>query len=256
MLKFEAKSRFSTGTKSDNIRTFEKLINTTSVEISNEIRAVNQLEFLFWPLVFTLIIIGLVRVRSPKNFFYLYKIVGNNMHLNLYLREGFNLNGISSYLLQFNYFVVFGTISYSIYNFYAKPLETDYLILLACYTAPLLYFLMKFVIIKTFSFLTETQQGFYEYLTNHKIFFQLQGLLLLPLGILLIFSSVEWQKYLVLIIIVLIVLFSVFRIALSILYAVRYGFSFLYILLYLCTLEILPLVVIFKSFSVKIVGES
>lgn len=216
----------------------------------------NQLEFLFWPLVLSLIIIGLVRFSSPKNFLYLFKIAGNNVHLHLYLREGFNINGISSLILQFNYFLVMGVITYSIFNYYQQPLETNYLALLICFTAPFVFYVFKYISIRLFSFLTDSPQGFFEYIANYKVFFQLQGILLLPMGILLIFSGIESQKYLVLIILGLICLFSLVRTVLSILYALRYGFSFMYIFLYLCTLEILPLVVIFMWFNVKMLAES
>jgi hypothetical protein len=226
-------------------------MQSTFLEITHQVRTVNQLEFLFWPLVLTMIIIGLVQFRSPKNIFYLFKIAENNLHLHLYLREGFNINGISSFLLQFNYFVVIGSIAYSIFHYFAKPIEINYLVLLVCYTAPLIYYLTKYIIVKIFVFLTETPQGFFEHLTNHKVFFQIQGIILLPFSILLIFSGLEAQKYLVFIIIGILILFSIFRTVLSIMYALRYGFSFLYIFMYLCTLEILPLVVILKLFDDK-----
>ncbi|MCB0476522.1 MAG: DUF4271 domain-containing protein [Crocinitomicaceae bacterium] len=227
-------------------------MRTIIADIVEVPRVMNHLEVLFWPLVISLIVIALVRLRSPKTLFAIFKIAGNNAHLHLYLREGFNVNGISSYLLQLNYFLVFGILSYCIYDHWSQSSEIDYLILLVCLLAPWLYFVVKYIVIKIFAFLTDTEQGFFEYLINYKVFYQAQGILLLPFTIALIFSSFEQQYYLALIAISVFVLIGVIRTVLSFLYAIRYGFSVLYIFLYLCTLEILPLVVIFKLFNDRI----
>lgn len=230
-------------------------MNIQFLDIIYQDRVTNPIEFLFWPLVMSMIIIGIVRLRSPKNLFYLYKMLESNTHLHLYLREGFNINGLSSFLLQFNYFLVLGTLFYSVYQYSNNPDEVDYFILSICYLGPFIFFLSKVVVVRVLEYLTETSHGFFEYLANYKVFFQIQGIALLPLALSLIFSDVEMKKYLALIAIGVIVLFSLFRTILSILYAVRYGFSFIYIFLYLCTLEFLPLLVIIKVFSVRILGD-
>ncbi|MEZ4938138.1 MAG: DUF4271 domain-containing protein [Crocinitomicaceae bacterium] len=215
-------------------------------------RVVNHLEVLFWPLVFTMILLALVRFRSPKTFVSIFRIAMNNAHMHLHLREGFNVNGIASYLLQFNYFVVIGVLGYCIYDIFSFSKEINWIILFVCLTAPLFFFLIKIFLVRFFAFLVETNQGFFEYLTNYKIFFQLQGILLLPFAVGLVFSDSQTQYYLALITISLFTFLGIFRTALSFLYAIRYGFSVLYIFLYLCTLEILPLVVIFKLFNDRI----
>lgn len=224
------------------------------LDINHIIRGGNPIQFLFWPLVISMIIIGLVRMRSPKIFFFIFKIAESNSHLHLYLREGFNINGISSLLLQLNYFLVLGTVFYSVFFHYNNNTEINYLVLVLVYFGPPLYYLVKFMLVKVFEYLTETSQGYFEYLANYKVFFQIQGIVFLPLSVLLIFTGIETQKYLVFIIIGFLVLLSIFRTTLSILYGLRYGFSFIYIFLYLCTLEILPLVVLFKLFNVRMVG--
>lgn len=222
------------------------------MEIVQEPRAINHLEVLFWPLVICLVIIALVRFRSPKTLLSIFRIAGNNGHMHLHLREGFNVNGISSFLLQFNYFITIGVILYTFYDHYAETTKIEPWILLLCLSGPFLFFLIKYVIVKFFAVITETNQGFFEYLTNYKVFFQVQGLVLLPFAISLLFVGVEARYYLALIAISLIVAFGIYKTVLSFLYAIRYGFSVLYIFLYLCTLEILPLVVIFKLFDDRI----
>ncbi len=222
------------------------------LDIVQEPRVTNHLEVLFWPLVLTMIVIALVRFQSIKTLDSIFRIAANNGHMHLYLREGFSLNSISSILLQINFFIVLGIISYSIYDHFSGMQEIRWDIFLICLTAPSVFYLIKFILVQFLSFLSDTQNGFFEYLTNYKVFFQIQGIVLLPIALALIFVDHQMQYYLVLIAIVIIGLISVFRTVLSLLYAFRYGFFVLYIFLYLCTLEILPLVVFFKLFDDRI----
>ena len=224
-------------------------MNQNLIDIVAIHRVTNHLQVLFWPLVIAMILIGLVQLRSPKTIFSVFRIAGNNAHMHLYLREGFSINSISSYLLQFNYFIVLGIFSYILVDYFSDYNEIHWDLVLVCLSAPLAYFLVKFIFISFLSFLSDTQNGFFEYLTNYKVFFQIQGIMLLPITVSLVFVDSQAQYYLALIAFSLTVLISIYRTILSFLYALRYGFSVLYIFLYLCTLEILPLVVILKLFD-------
>lgn len=222
------------------------------LDIIQQPRVTNHLEVLFWPLVLTLIVIALVRFRSAKTVDSIFRIAGNNGHMHLHLREGFSINSLSSLLLQVNFFIIFGVILYTLYDHYLGLETIRWDVFFICVTAPSGYYFLKFILVQLLSFLSDTQNGFFEYLTNYKVFFQIQGILLLPIAVALLFVSHSTQYYLAFIAIGLIGLISIFRTILSFLYAIRYGFFVLYIFLYLCTLEILPLVVIYKLFDDRI----
>jgi len=112
----------------------------------------------------------------------------------------------------------------------------------------LLFWTIKVLLIRFLSSVFRTRQTTREYLLNILIFNLIAGVLLLPVLVLTVYLKSYFFLYTGIGIIVLMYIFRFFRgfvIGISLT-----KFSYLFLFLYLCTLEILPLVVLLKLFLI------
>lgn len=114
-------------------------------------------------------------------------------------------------------------------------------------------FLLKRLLIWLTGLLTGKRIEIQDYLFLHSTYTIAAGIALLPLLSLLHFSKINYEFTLTSSIIFLI-LFTLLRISISTLSAIKHRISNLfYIFLYICSLEILPLVVAYKAFVSEII---
>ena len=115
---------------------------------------------------------------------------------------------------------------------------------LLLYGSVVLYHLLKFVAIKFIGILFETRSVSTRYLLDHFLFHISEGFALFPLVILFVYSEIQLFLYIALIMLVALWVFRLLR-AISIgLECSNYSRSYLF--LYLCTLEVLPIVLLYK----------
>jgi hypothetical protein len=107
--------------------------------------------------------------------------------------------------------------------------------------------LLKYGLMKMTSYITQTREGINEHWMNHLIFFQVCGILLTPVLCFTHFSAQTVQNDIMLGLAGLIGLMIFFREIQTFLRVTRLRIPMYYIILYLCTLEIIPLVVIIKA---------
>ena len=110
----------------------------------------------------------------------------------------------------------------------------------------ILYWGIKIVIIRLLGNVFHTSQTTREYMINIFVFNLISGLILLPLLVLIVYLKSFNFLYIGLIIIALVILFRFFRGFLIGIGLTK--FSFLYLFVYLCSLEILPLIVLLRFF--------
>lgn len=103
--------------------------------------------------------------------------------------------------------------------------------------------LLKFGLIKSVQFVSSTKMGSSEHLINHLLFFQAASVILTPLLIGSYFFSPATRIVFVLIAGAILILFILVREFQSLLRSLRLKISPFYIILYLCTLELLPFIV-------------
>jgi len=114
----------------------------------------------------------------------------------------------------------------------------------------LLYWIMKFMAIRFLGFVFKTQITTREYLLNILIFCIISAIILLPLLVLIIYLKSVFFLYCSFAIVCLLFLFRFVKgyfigITLT-------KFSYLFLFVYLCALEILPLVILFKLLVIYI----
>lgn len=115
---------------------------------------------------------------------------------------------------------------------------------LLLYGAVVLFHLIKFIIIKFTGILFETRSISTHYLLDHFLFYISEGIILFPLVILFVYSGMLLFLYIAVIVFVILWIFRLQR-AISIgLGCTNYSSSYLF--LYLCTLEVMPIVLLYK----------
>jgi len=114
------------------------------------------------------------------------------------------------------------------------------------YTAVILYHLLKFITIKFFGILFDTGSLSTLYLLDHFVFYISGGIILFPLIILYIYSEIQAFLYLAVIVLITLWVFRIIRAVFIGLDCINY--SRYYLFLYLCTLEVLPIFLLYKLF--------
>ena len=115
---------------------------------------------------------------------------------------------------------------------------------LILFGAVIAFHLLKFISIHFLGVLFETQKSSFKYLLDHFIFLISQGLILFPILILFVFSELSLFLYAGMLVFFSLWLFRIERaivIGLS-----NTNFSPFYLFLYLCTLEVMPFLLLYK----------
>ena len=122
---------------------------------------------------------------------------------------------------------------------------TDYQVFALCAAAIILFWVLKIFTIRFLGIVFRTTSSTSDYLQNILVSMFISGLILLPLLLLTVFLHSDILIYITLITICLLYIFRVMRgyfIGISL-----KKFSYLFLFVYLCSLEILPLLVILKG---------
>ncbi len=115
----------------------------------------------------------------------------------------------------------------------------------------LIYFFGKKLLYQTLGLLFETKTETREFIFNVDNTFRALGLVLLPLIALVSFSPAQNPLFLIITGIVIVLAFYVILLQRGVLILLRKQFSIFYLFLYLCTLEFLPLLLIYKVVVVE-----
>ena len=152
------------------------------------------------------------------------------------------MNSASSVLLTFTYFISVAVLaSYTFSQGYGVLSLVIFGILVG--GALVKWFFMWFI-----SFISENRSGILEHSMNHLIYYQVLGLILTPILIFSHFFPSEIYRYFVVGCLIITGLVILYRELQSIGRAIKARIGVLYIILYLCTLEILPLVLLIFAF--------
>ncbi len=190
-----------------------------------------------WVLYALLVAVGilaLVKLWRPVIFQYITASFVKPPSTIPYSRENLSFFGRASWMLLLNYFVVAG-ISISMVSTY-YDFEQDLLIF-----APTFYFLFQAISL----FMAGGVSGELKKLNEHFLLlnftYHTMGLLLIPL-LLIWLLNVNYSIYFIYTLAILFSVFWLLRVFRGIFFALRNNILWYYIILYLCTLEIWPLV--------------
>ena len=218
-------------------------------QVGQEIHLTRAMDIVFWILMgLNLIFIAIAKTLRPGYLRSLFSTAIINRQLLQNFEEDLKLYSFSSFLLSFTYFssigVLISQLSIGGYGMYA-------LFVIAILIG---VFISKWFSMWLISFVTENKSGILEHSLNHLVYFQVTGVILTPIVILTHYLPGEIQLWTIWICFGLSALSILIRELQTIARALKARISLLYIILYLCTLELLPLVVFIYAFDNKIIG--
>lgn len=187
-------------------------------------------------------IVSVAKAVKPALFTSLNTAVFNNGSVTQSIKDGFSPLNSGGLLLLLNYFVLLLTGSYLIVEYYTLSFEYLYLIPTYFFFILLCFFLTGFV--------TGSFKAFSESIQNHFFFHQLLGLLLIPLLFVWVLNM-EYTPYFAIVFTSLLFVAQLYRWIRGGVFALKHGIKWYYFILYFCTLEIIPIVSIFRYLNFR-----
>lgn len=216
----------------------------------NEIATVRQPEYSDW--IFGVLLLGFILVAWTlvfhlKRFTDVVYATFSNRHLSQLSREGNLLRERIAVSIAAVYLLSTSLLIYQVNEFYfhwEHPHLNGYRLFLIIALGVLVFWGIKILVVNLLGIIFKTYQSTHEYLVNLLLFSTPAGLCLLPLLAVTIYLHSSTTLIISLIFIAL--LFVIRFVKGLLIGAERTRFSYLFLFVYLCTLELLPLVVILK----------
>lgn len=204
----------------------------------------------FWPsvvLTAALLLLGFTKAFGAKRFSQIYKSLFSNYSAHEVVREekvffhrvNFMLFFVYVFLISLLFYFLSTTLNIGHYNPFLYPL-----IMLGVIVA----YVVKFSANNILAYLFSQNQMVPSYSYNVLLYNYVLGILLIPSLALIYFSNIQNDVIIKYIILPLILIMLIMRFIRFFAIGISNNLSFLYIILYICTLEILPLVVLGKFF--------
>lgn len=208
----------------------------------------NNPDWLVGVLVLMFILFGTVRLIFNKYLGQLLQATTNYSTFTRLFREKYFNFFHASFRLDIIFNLILGLFTYqfvSAYkiNFGMKQSVSVYLV---CVGLVIGYFFAKRILYQIIGILTESRQDTQEYLFNIKIYNRVLGIFLLPVTAIIAFVPMTDPELLLFGGLFVISVFYFLSLARGIKIFLKKHFSVFYLILYLCTLEFLPLLLIFS----------
>ena len=188
-------------------------------------------------LLISLILIVMAKAGNTQSYGVLLKIFFQPRKTETQIKEGWPLLGSPAWLLALNFVVTF---AHSMYLVVSEKQGESFLIILFALAVSVGFFLLAFVAMYFIAFLTGLKSIYQVPVQTTWVLPQFVGLIFFLLNLIWVLNP-KYSNILVVLVIALFFLLSFKRIFRSSLFLLRKGVEWYYILLYLCTLEILPL---------------
>ena len=194
------------------------------------------------------ILIAFSRFGSSNFVVVFSKILYKNNNINKIIQDEYSLFSMGSIFLLINYLISTSTLLY-LANFsflYVKDIN----IFIFLPLLPIYFLLWPLICYNFVGFLTGERETFGENKKNVIVLSQLMGILFSLLLLLWTFN-LKWSIYFIYTFIILISFFWIYKIFRGIIFSFQHNVSWYYIILYFCTLEILPIFIFYMIFVVK-----
>lgn len=192
--------------------------------------------------------IALARVNSRNFVFTLAKAIFKNKQVDKIVHEEYPLNNLSSILLLANYLISSAALLFLCLPYkYSMQTEVFWWLL----PIPFLVFFLPWISLHIVSLLVGDASFVSESKKNTILLTHFLGLFY---SLILLFwtFNMPWRDYFIIAFLSVTILSWLFRFFRGFLFAIRKGASWYYIILYFCTLEIIPFILIFILLNVKL----
>ncbi len=205
--------------------------------------------FLFWVFSLTMLLLTILVTLYKSLIVKIYKGFLNDNFLKLIQRDQGGTAILAYFLLFLLFFASLGTLFYLYlqhYGLVAPELSN----LLYCILGVAAIFIIKLSILSIAGFVFPIHKEIRQYTFTIIVFSIILGLLLLPFNILIAYAPTDMATYLIYMAFLAIVLVYLFRTLRGVLIASKYiSLHKFHFFMYLCAVEIAPLLVLFKSIS-------
>jgi hypothetical protein len=231
-------------------------VATTKVDVTKEVLHVNDYinsenNAILVLIISSFILLAWIKVSFGKYINQLLRAVLNYSEAYKLYRDYNTLVERVYLILNIIFTLSGGLFCYQLLKFYKPNLigSNHFYVLLACFGFILAIYIFKFSINKVLGFILDQVQTFDEYLHSSFIYFKVSGLFLLPLISIISFISDNYRfPFIVIGLIIFFVLYfiSIYRATRIML---QKGILLFYWILYLCTVEFLPVILFYKYFN-------
>lgn len=226
----------------DKIKSFLKTVENTQVNPKE------TKNFLFWLLLF---LSFLMAIALNLNRSFVAKLYRSNFNLNVagvLFRENREDTRVITFILYGLYFAGLSVFIFLAINLLQKPIHYYYLIYITCFIT--IIYIIRHVTLRLLGSIFGFSREIERYLFNIVSFGSLFGIFLIPMDFLISFSNDEFSKRIVIWIGVFFILAYVFRQVKEILLSSNlWQNSIIHFLLYLCTFEIAPFLLLYEIFQ-------
>ncbi len=193
--------------------------------------------------ILAIIIIGMVRNIYSKKFRTQIEGYFQPRYLDQIMREESNATQTPMILLQINGFLSFALCAYLVFNKYELSQFESWGLFNLCFAGIVAVFTYHSILSLLTQFYLQNDFGLDEHRYHNTVIYQIAGLALIPINLLAAYAKF-WNDTFLFIGIGIISISLIYKYMYASFRGIQLKLSVVYIILYLCTLEILPLVAI------------
>lgn len=198
-------------------------------------------------LVLLLVILASIRNPSEKYLKQLSQSIFNKGTANRLFRNRISNLMHVSFRLETFFILVVGLLIYQTVDYMMQPSIDETLIIFGISVAVfLVYLTIKFTLYRISGFIFDVNSEIQEYIFYRKSGNRILGLILFPIVVLLLIIKGDFTEYLLILGWLIFIIVNIINILRCMLIITQKVFSIYYLILYLCTLEILPLLIVWR----------
>jgi hypothetical protein len=207
-------------------------------------------------LLTVLLLLAILRSGFSNRMNQFFNAIIASRQLRQLMREDGFLYHPFSILLLLNTGIIYSLIIYKSLHFFKWNafLGTGFQSFILLLSIILLIIFLKIMALRLMEFLTDTDLGQRENRYTWVLFHQLGGIILLPFAAIMLFGKAFWVLPAIILCSSFFIIFLIFRIGKGFVLASGNKVYFLHLFLYLCALEIIPLIVLLKVLVTQING--
>ena len=202
-------------------------------------------------LAISFLVIAFARLSSKEMIFGMVKAIYKNKNVEKIVQEEYSMSNLSSVFLVLNYII-----STSALLFLTIPFKTTIhpSVIFWIFPIPVVLVIMPWITLSLIGWFSGEKNSVLESKINTFLFAHFAGLLY---SILLLFwaFNFQWSEFFIQVFLGVTAILWLFRFYRGFIFAFNKGVSWYYIILYFCTLEILPFVLFYVAFHDKINEE-
>ncbi len=238
----------------EEVKPSDSLILLESTQYLNKNKIINQdfnPDWLIGIIIGLLIVLASLKLFFNKFFDQILVAMWNFQLGSKFLRDQGIFSRRVGLILNINFLLIFGSFIYLLLNhFNINPFSLKPFPAYIVYTTTItIILLIRYILTISMGFIFNRQTIFREYLYHTLIIYKNLGIFFIPIVFCIAYIQENLRIYIIIFALVLIALAYIFRFFKGFQIIIKKDTLIFYLILYLCTLEILPILVYYKFFS-------